>query len=190
MFKTFPLAQRRGLLAAICLGALLHPAHAAVNPPPLPPGASMVKIEGGLDEGERKRQVRAHHHKFHHKKDYTRDDSVHGDAADEGGQGSGTEASVASATFSGALSAKRASAAQPATQCDEALLTGKRESKAVASLNDKAQAPGKKAVAGRDESKPLTACDIKKSIAGQQKKKAAGNIKPNQSKDLVSGSTQ
>lgn len=48
----------------------------AVTPPPLPPGSNLVRPEAGLQEPERKRHVRAHHHKMHHKKDYTRDDSV------------------------------------------------------------------------------------------------------------------
>ncbi len=49
-----------------------------VTPPPLPPGSHLVRPEIGLNEEERKRYVRAHHHKMHHKKDFTRDDSVHG----------------------------------------------------------------------------------------------------------------
>lgn len=49
-----------------------------VTPPPLPPGSNLVRVEPGLNEEERKRHVRAHHHKAHHGKDVTRDDSVHG----------------------------------------------------------------------------------------------------------------
>lgn len=48
-----------------------------VTPPPLPPGSHLVRPEIGLNEEERKRYVRAHHHKMHHKKDFTKDDSVH-----------------------------------------------------------------------------------------------------------------
>lgn len=49
-----------------------------VAPPPLPLGSTLARPEPGMNEPERKRYVRAHHHKFHHGKDYTRDDSVHG----------------------------------------------------------------------------------------------------------------
>lgn len=47
-----------------------------VAPPPLPPGHNLIRPEAGLNEDERKRYVRAHHHKLHHKKDVTRDDSI------------------------------------------------------------------------------------------------------------------
>lgn len=66
---------RAALFAAASLGGV---AHAQVTPPPLPPGSNLVRVEPGLNEEERKRHVRAHHHKFHHGKDVTRDDSVHG----------------------------------------------------------------------------------------------------------------
>jgi hypothetical protein len=49
---------------------------AQVAPPPLPAGSDLVKVEPGLDDKERKRHIRAHHHKGHHKRDYTRDDSL------------------------------------------------------------------------------------------------------------------
>lgn len=49
-----------------------------VTPPPLPPGSNLVRPEIGLNEEEKKRYVRAHHHKMHHKKDFTKDDSVPG----------------------------------------------------------------------------------------------------------------
>jgi hypothetical protein len=52
----------------------------------------------GLQEPERKRFVRAHHHRFQHKKDYTRDDSVYGpetqpaaNGAARGGNGNGRQ---------------------------------------------------------------------------------------------------
>jgi hypothetical protein len=67
---------RTALLAAACLAGLAQAQ--SVTPPPLPPGSHLVRPEPGMDESERKRHVRAHHHKFHHKKDVTRDDSVHG----------------------------------------------------------------------------------------------------------------
>ena len=67
-------------LASIALTVSVHAGlHAAVVPPPLPPGSAMVEVEGGLSKDERKRHVRAHSHKFRHKKDPTRDDTVHGD---------------------------------------------------------------------------------------------------------------
>ena len=44
---------------------------ARVTPPPLPPGSDRVAPLAGLQEAERKRYVRAHHHKFLHKKDAT-----------------------------------------------------------------------------------------------------------------------
>lgn len=50
----------------------------AVVPPPLPIGSQQARPEAGLHLEERKRHVRAHHHKLHHKKDYTRPDD-HGD---------------------------------------------------------------------------------------------------------------
>lgn len=50
-------------------------AAAAVKPPPLPPGSSMVRIQGGLNPDEVKRHQRAHHNKTHHRKDLSRDDS-------------------------------------------------------------------------------------------------------------------
>ena len=50
-------------------------ATAQVTPPPLPIGSSIARPQAGLNEDERKRFVRAHHHKQHHKKDYTLDDS-------------------------------------------------------------------------------------------------------------------
>ena len=50
----------------------------AVTPPPRPPGSTLVRREIGLNEEERKRYVRAHHHKMHHKKDFTKDDSLPG----------------------------------------------------------------------------------------------------------------
>jgi hypothetical protein len=44
---------------------------ARVIPPPLPAGSDRVAPLAGLQEAERKRYVRAHHHKFLHKKDAT-----------------------------------------------------------------------------------------------------------------------
>lgn len=67
----------RAVLAAIALLATAAQAQ-TVKPPPLPPGASLVRMEPGMSEPERKRYVRAHHHKAHHGRDYTRDDSIHG----------------------------------------------------------------------------------------------------------------
>lgn len=64
-------------IAACALCAGLAQAQ-TVTPPPLPIGSAMARPDPGMAEPERKRHVRAHHHKFHHGKDYTRDDSVHG----------------------------------------------------------------------------------------------------------------
>jgi hypothetical protein len=68
--------QYRSFLLAGLAVAFAAPASAAVTPPPLPPGAAMVRLEAGMSEPERKRQIRAHHHKGHQKKDHTRDDSL------------------------------------------------------------------------------------------------------------------
>jgi len=69
----------RSLLALCAAATLAGLAQAqAVTPPPLPLGSAMARPEPGMSEPERKRAVRAHHHKFQHGKDYTRDDSVHG----------------------------------------------------------------------------------------------------------------
>jgi hypothetical protein len=68
-------------VAACSAGASL----AQVTPPPLPPGSNLVRPEAGLQEPEKKRYVRAHHHKMHHKKDYTRDDSVFTDPGTQPG---------------------------------------------------------------------------------------------------------
>lgn len=67
---------RVAVLAALACGSAASLAQ--VTPPPLPPGSHLVRPEPGMSEPERKRHVRAHHHKFHHKKDVTRDDSIHG----------------------------------------------------------------------------------------------------------------
>jgi hypothetical protein len=75
--------------AHLVLAALLLPAAAAlaqpVKAPPLPPGSNLVRVEPGLNPEEKKRHVRAHHHKGHVKKDMTRDDSVgNGNAGNNG----------------------------------------------------------------------------------------------------------
>jgi hypothetical protein len=79
----------RLVLASVLLAAGV--AQARVQPPPLPPGSDRVKPEAGLNEEERKRYVRAHHHKAHHKKDFTKDDSVPDTAApgNSGGSNAG-----------------------------------------------------------------------------------------------------
>ena len=71
---------RCALLAAATLAGVAQAQ--TVAPPPLPPGSNLVRPEPGMNEDERKRYVRAHHHKMHHKKDYTRDDSEHGHEAE------------------------------------------------------------------------------------------------------------
>jgi hypothetical protein len=70
----FPLA-RLAACALLAIGPVAGMAQSAVQPPPRPPGSLQARPEPGLNEAERKRYVRAHHHKMHNKKDYTRDDS-------------------------------------------------------------------------------------------------------------------
>ena len=62
-----------GLACALTAFATL--AQAKVQPPPLPPGSSMVRVQGGMNDDEVKREKRAHHHKGHFKKDIDKDDS-------------------------------------------------------------------------------------------------------------------
>ena len=73
-----------GLLAC-CAGVAF--AQSVVTPPPLPPGSTRVRPDAGLQEPERKRYVRAHHHKFQHKRDYTHDDSLDPPTAQGKGNG-------------------------------------------------------------------------------------------------------
>jgi hypothetical protein len=89
---------RLALVAAACLAGAVHAQ--TVTPPPLPIGSLQVRPEPGMSEPERKRAVRAHHHKMHNKRDYTRDDSVQGP---EGGavQPVGTGAAGAGAAAMG-----------------------------------------------------------------------------------------
>lgn len=47
-----------------------------VVPPPLPLGSKMVKLQGGLDDNEIKRESRAHSNKNVKSRDPNRDDSV------------------------------------------------------------------------------------------------------------------
>lgn len=74
---------RLAVLAAACIAGAVQAQ--AVTPPPLPIGSLQARPEPGMSEPERKRYVRAHHHKFHHKKDFTRDDSIHGHESLAGG---------------------------------------------------------------------------------------------------------
>ena len=76
------------LALACCLAAMATLAQAKVQPPPLPPGSSMVRVQGGMNEDEVKREKRAHHHKGHFKKDLTRDDSEPGNGKDKNDKGS------------------------------------------------------------------------------------------------------
>ncbi len=70
---------------ACCLAAMATLAQAKVQPPPLPPGSSMVRVQGGMNDDEVKRHNRAHHHKGHVKKDMTRDDSEPGNGNNDKG---------------------------------------------------------------------------------------------------------
>jgi hypothetical protein len=65
----------RAVALALALAALpfAAPAQNRVQPPPLPPGSSMVRVAPGMNPQEVDRQVRAHHHKAHVRKDLTRD---------------------------------------------------------------------------------------------------------------------
>lgn len=54
--------------ALLACSAVAVFAQSTVTPPPLPPGSNRVKPEAGLQEVERKRYVRAHHHKMSHKR--------------------------------------------------------------------------------------------------------------------------
>ncbi len=67
---------RIAIAVAATLAGLAHAANVA--PPPLPIGSTLARPEPGMSEPERKRAVRAHHHKFENGKDYTRDDSIYG----------------------------------------------------------------------------------------------------------------
>jgi hypothetical protein len=68
--KAGPLA-----VAALLAGLAMQVQGADVKPPPPTPGSNMVRIQGGMNPEEVKREVRAHHHKGHVRKDFTRDDS-------------------------------------------------------------------------------------------------------------------
>ncbi len=77
-----------GLACAIAaIGTL---AQAKVQPPPLPPGSSMVRVQGGMNDDEVRREKRAHHHKGHVRKDIHRDDSQpgNGNGKDKNDKGS------------------------------------------------------------------------------------------------------
>jgi hypothetical protein len=77
--KAGPLA-----VAALLVGLALQVQAADVKPPLPTPGSNMVRIQGGMNPEEVKREVRAHHHKGHVRKDFTRDDSRGGDASRNG----------------------------------------------------------------------------------------------------------
>ena len=66
---------RLATIAALSWSASMALAQ-SVTPPPLPPGSNLVRPSAGLNEDEKKRYVRAHHHKMHNKKDVTRDDTA------------------------------------------------------------------------------------------------------------------
>jgi hypothetical protein len=62
-------------LACVLLTAASLAQAGKVVPPPLPPGSNLVRLQGGMNDEEAKRQDRAHHHKGQNKKDVTVDDS-------------------------------------------------------------------------------------------------------------------
>jgi hypothetical protein len=90
---------RLAIVAAACFAGAVH-AQTRVVPPPLPIGSQLARPEPGMSEPERKRAVRAHHHKMHHKKDVTHDDSVEAPAPTT--QPAGPRAGAASTLGSGA----------------------------------------------------------------------------------------
>lgn len=49
-----------------------------VTPPPLPAGSALVKLKGGMNDDEVKREERAHQHKTGSHKDVNKDDSTDG----------------------------------------------------------------------------------------------------------------
>jgi hypothetical protein len=63
------------LALAASSGAVL----AQVQPPPRPPGTSMIRVAPGMNPQEADRHVRAHHHKMHVAKDVTREAGVQPD---------------------------------------------------------------------------------------------------------------
>jgi hypothetical protein len=110
-----PRRIRLALVAAACLAGAAQ-AQTRIAPPPLPIGSQMARPEPGMAEPERKRAVRAHHHKMHHKKDYTHDDSVHGAEAAPAAQPVGTRADGASVMGSGAAGVQGGPGTGPARE--------------------------------------------------------------------------
>jgi hypothetical protein len=146
-------------------------ARAAVNPPPLPPGSSMVRVEGGLDEGEKARALRAHHHKFHFRKDYTRDDSIPGNGAEEGGFKRGAEASTVTVTLNtGAASpvqgGRAATSVSEVEPCDGARQPGSKRSKAK-NVKSEINKSGRNPVIPGAQVKSM--CDLKTAARSRQK---------------------
>jgi hypothetical protein len=85
--KAPPNRVRPGLACAALLASLAMQVQAAdVKPPPPTPGSNMVRIQGGMNPEEAKREARAHHHKGHVRKDFTRDDSRDGNGNGGNGQ--------------------------------------------------------------------------------------------------------
>ena len=76
-----------------------------VTPPPLPPGSNLVRPTAGLNADEKKRYVRAHHHKMQNGRDYTKDDSVAGAGAGASGMGSTQAAGAAAGARAGGAAA-------------------------------------------------------------------------------------
>ena len=73
--------QKLAVLAALAGASGVALAANGVTPPPLPIGSSLVQPAPGLQEEEKKRFVRAHHHKMQNKRDFTKDDSEPSPAA-------------------------------------------------------------------------------------------------------------
>ena len=152
---------------------------AQIQPPPLPPGSTQVRVEGGLNRQEAARQLRAHHHKFHNHKDVTRDDTVYGDPSQEA-------AGTASTSYAGL---------RPVTQTTTGVqmpparpLPTAAECEALLPLRE-ATAPSAAASAARAALKKLPAADAARLSANCELKKtqdlAAANAAKTPSKNQL-----
>ncbi len=121
---------RLATAAALSWSAALAVAQ-TVTPPPLPPGSNLVRPTAGLNEDEKKRYVRAHHHKMQNKKDYTKDDSVAGAQGSDSGpgrssgtQGAGSNAGAHSGGAAGATSTLGGAGTGPAREKTDKAASG------------------------------------------------------------------
>lgn len=82
------MALATGLAAVLLTAASLAQA-GKVAPPPLPPGSNLVRLQGGMNDDEAKRQDRGHQHKGQKKRDFTVDDSDPANKGNGNGNGNG-----------------------------------------------------------------------------------------------------